>query len=58
MRQLARIITDCGHRGKVGQIYEVIEKNSRDGFRLVMPGETTFTFWYPAECVEEVTSGS
>ena len=54
MRQLARIITDCGHRGKVGQVYEIIEKNPRDGFRLVMPGKTQFTFWYPAECVEEV----
>ena len=58
MKQLARIIKDCGHRGKVGHIYEVIEKNPRDGFRLVMPGETTFTFWYPEDCVEEVGPGS
>ena len=58
MRQLARIITNCGHRGKVGHIYEIIEKNPRDGFRLVMPGETQFTFWYPAECVEEVEPGA
>ena len=58
MRQLARIITDCGHRGKVGHIYEIIEKNPRDGFRLIMPGETQFTFWYPAECVEEVEPGA
>jgi len=58
MRQLARIIKDCGHRGKVGHIYEVIEKNPRDGFRLVMPGKTTFTFWYPEDCVEEVELGA
>tara|TARA_R100001510_G_C7646500_1_gene203806 strand:- start:669 stop:1190 length:522 start_codon:yes stop_codon:yes gene_type:complete len=58
MKQLIRIITDCGHRGKVGHIYEVIEKNPRDGFRLVVPGESTYTFWYPAECVEEVQPGA
>lgn len=58
MRQLARIIKDCGHRGKVGHVYEVIEKNPRDGFRLVMPGKTTFTFWYPEDCVEEVELGA
>ena len=58
MKQLARIITNCGHRGKVGQIYEVVETNPRDGFRLVMPGETQFTFWYPKECLEEVNPGS
>ena len=28
-KQLARIIKECGHRGKVGHIYEVIEKNQR-----------------------------
>jgi hypothetical protein len=58
MRQLARIIKDCGHRGKVGHVYEVIEKNPRDGFRLVMPGKTTFTFWYPEDCVEKVELGA
>ena len=58
MKQLIRIITDCGHRGKVGHIYEVIEKNPRDGFRLVTPGESTYTFWYPAECVEKVEPGA
>ena len=57
-RQLARIIKDCGHRGKVGHIYEVIEKNPRDGFRLVYPGKTQFTFWYPEDCVEEVELGA
>ena len=57
-KQLARIIKDCGHRGKVGHIYEVIEKNPRDGFRLVMPGETQFTFWYPEDCVEKVELGA
>ena len=58
MRQLARIITNCGHRGKVGHIYEMIEKNPRDGVRLIVPGEKQFTFWYPAECVEEVDLGA
>ena len=58
MRQLARIIKECGHRGKVGHIYEVIEKNSTDGFRLVKPGGTTFTFWYPVDCVEQVELGA
>ena len=58
MRQLARIITDCGNRGKVGQIYEVVETNPRDGFRLVMPGQTQFTFWYPEDCIEEVELGA
>ena len=58
MKQLARIIKDCGHRGKVGHVYEVIEKNPRDGFRLVMPGKTTFTFWYPEDCVEKVELGA
>lgn len=58
MKQLARIIKDCGHRGKVGQIYEVLEKNPRDGFRLVMPGKTTYTFWYPEDCVERVELGA
>ena len=58
MRQLARIIKNCGHRGKVGHVYEVIEKNPRDGFRLVMPGKTTFTFWYPEDCVEKVELGA
>tara|TARA_R100000030_G_scaffold55450_1_gene41788 strand:- start:301 stop:873 length:573 start_codon:yes stop_codon:yes gene_type:complete len=58
MKQLARIIKECGHRGKVGHIYEVIEKNPRDGFRLVKPGQTTYTFWYPVDCVEEVELGA
>ena len=31
MKQLARIIKDCGHRGKVGHVYEVIETNPREG---------------------------
>jgi hypothetical protein len=57
-KQLARIIKECGHRGKVGHIYEVIEKNPRDGFRLVTPGQTTYTFWYPVDCVEEVELGA
>lgn len=57
-KQLARIIKECGHRGKVGHIYEVIEKNPRDGFRLVKPGQTTYTFWYPESCVEEVKLGA
>ena len=57
-KQLARIIKECGHRGKVGHIYEVIEKNPRDGFRLVKPGQTTYTFWYPVDCVEEVELGA
>jgi hypothetical protein len=57
-KQLARIIKECGHRGKVGHIYEVIEKNPRDGFRLVTPGQTTYTFWYPVDCVEEVEPGA
>ncbi len=58
MKQLARIIKDCGHRGKVGHIYEVIEKNPRDGFRLVVPGTDQFTFWYPEDCVVEVDLGA
>jgi hypothetical protein len=58
MKQLARIIKDCGHRGKVGHIYEVIEKNPGDGFRLVIPGQTQFTFWYPEDCIEEVELGA
>lgn len=57
-KQLARIIKECGHRGKVGHIYEVIEKNPRDGFRLVKPGQTTYTFWYPEDCVEQVELGA
>ena len=57
-KQLARITKDCGHRGKVGHIYEVIEKNPRDGFRLVEPGKKTYTFWYPEHCVEEVEPGA
>ena len=57
-KQLARITKDCGHRGKVGHIYEVIEKNPRDGFRLVEPGKRTYTFWYPEHCVEEVELGA
>ena len=58
MKQLVRITTDCGHQGKVGHIYEMIEKNPRDGVRLIVPGEKQFTFWYPAECVEEVALGA
>ena len=58
MKQLVRITTDCGHRGKVGHIYEVIETNPRDGFRLIMPGETQYSFWYPKECLEEVKPGA
>jgi len=57
-KQLARITKDCGHRGKVGHIYEVIEKNPRDGFRLVEPGKRTYTFWYPEHCVEQVELGA
>ena len=57
-KQLARIIKECGHRGKVGHVYEVIEKNPRDGFRLVVPGKSTYTFWYPEDCVEEVELGA
>ena len=57
-KQLARIIKECGHRGKVGHIYEVIEKNPRDGFRLVKPGQATYTFWYPEDCVEQVELGA
>ena len=58
MKQLARIIKDCGHRGKVGHIYEVIEKNPRDGFRLIVPGGKQFTFWYPEDCIEQVEPGA
>ena len=58
MRQLVRITTDCGHRGKVGHIYEVIETNPREGFRLIMPGETQYSFWYPKDCIEEVQPGA
>ena len=58
MKQLARIIKNCGHRGKVGQVYEVIETNPREGFRLIMPGETQFSFWYPKDCIEEVQPGA
>jgi len=58
MKQLARIIKDCGHRGKVGHVYEVIETNPREGFRLVMPGETQYSFWYPKDCLEQVQPGA
>ena len=58
MKQLARIIKNCGHRGKVGHIYEVIETNPREGFRLIMPGETQYSFWYPKDCVEKVEPGA
>ena len=58
MKQLARIIKDCGHRGKVGHVYEVIETNPREGFRLIMPGERQFSFWYPKDCIEEVQPGA
>ena len=57
-RQLVRIIKDCGHRGKVGHIYEVLEKNPREGFRLITPGGTQYTFWYPEDCVEKVEPGA
>ena len=58
MKQLARIIKNCGHRGKVGHVYEVIETNPREGFRLIMPGETQYSFWYPKDCVEKVEPGA
>ena len=58
MKEYARIIKECGHRGKVGHIYEVVEKNPRDGFRLVMPGENQYTFWYPIDCCESVEAGA
>ena len=57
MKQLARIIKNCGTRGKVGSVYEIVEKNPKDGFRLVAPGQTTYTFWYPADCCAEVSLG-
>ena len=57
-RELVRIIKECGHRGKLGHVYEVIEKNPRDGFRLVMPGKTQFTFYYPVDCGETVEPGA
>jgi hypothetical protein len=57
-RELVRIIKECGHRGKLGHIYEVIEKSPRDGFRLVMPGKTQFTFYYPVDCCETVEPGA
>ena len=57
-KQLVRIIKNCGHRGKVGHIYEVVEKNPREGLRLIMPGETQWTFWYPMDCCEEVEPGA
>ena len=57
MKQLARITKDCGTRGVVGSVYEIVEKNPKDGFRLVAPGQTTYTFWYPADCCEEVSLG-
>ena len=58
MKQYVRIIKECGSRGKLGHIYEIVEKNPREGFRLVMPGKTTYTFWYPVDCCEEVDLGS
>jgi len=57
-RQLIRIKKECGHRGKVGHIYEVIGKDPKDGFRLVMPGKTTYTFYYPVDCCEPVEPGA
>jgi len=57
-RELVRIIKECGHRGKLGHIYEVIEKNPLDGFKLVMPGKTQFTFYYPVDCCETVEPGA
>jgi len=57
-RQLIRIKKECGHRGKVGHIYEVIGKDPTDGFRLVMPGKTTYTFYYPVDCCEPVEPGA
>jgi hypothetical protein len=56
-KQLVRIIKNCGHRGKVGHIYEVVEKNPREGLRLIMPGETQWTFWYPMDCCEPAKPG-
>lgn len=58
MKQYVRIIKECGSRGKLGHIYEVIEKNPVDGFRLVMPGKTTYTFYYPVDCCEPVEPGA
>ncbi len=58
MKQYVRIIKECGSRGKLGHIYEVIEKNPVDGFRLVMPGKTTYTFYYPVNCCEAVDPGA
>jgi hypothetical protein len=57
-RELVRIIKECGHRGKLGHVYEVIEKNPLDGFKLVMPGKTQFTFYYPVDCCETVEPGA
>ena len=58
MKEYVRIIKECGHRGKVGYIYAVVEKNPLDGFRLVTPGETQYTFWYPTNCCEAVEPGA
>ena len=58
MKQYVRIIKECGSRGKLGHIYEVIEKNPVDGFRLVMPGKTTYTFYYPVDCCEAAELGA
>lgn len=58
MKQHVRIIKECGSRGKLGHIYEIVEKNPREGFRLVKPGKTTYTFWYPVDCCEEVDLGA
>jgi hypothetical protein len=57
-KQLVRIIKKCGSRGKLGHIYEVIEKNPIDGYRLVMPGNSQHTFWYLEDCVEPVKPGA
>ena len=57
-KQLVRIIKKCGSRGKLGHIYEVVEKNPIDGYRLVMPGNSQYTFWYLEDCVEPVKPGA
>jgi len=58
MTQYARITKFCGTRGEVGSVYKVVEKNPTDGYRLVVPGNTQYTFWYPEDCVEEVEPGA
>ena len=58
MTQYARITKYCGPRGEVGSVYKVVEKNPTDGYRLVVPGNTQYTFWHPEDCVEEVEPGA